>query len=35
MMTYEVQLAYDEYCVDCYTEGVTPLPIEAWWDGLE
>lgn len=34
-MTYEMQLAYDEYCEDCRWEGITPLPIWAWWDGLE
>lgn len=27
MPTYEIQLAYDEYCEDCYWEGITPKPI--------
>lgn len=35
MMTYEVLLAYDEYCEDCRWEGKTPKPIWAWLEGLE
>ena len=31
MHNYEIQLAYDEYCEDCYWEGVTPKPIWEWW----
>jgi hypothetical protein len=31
MYTYEIQLAYDEYCQDCYWEGITPKPIWEWW----
>ena len=30
MVPYEVQLAYDEYCVDCQAEGISPLPFCAW-----
>lgn len=35
MYTYEIQLAYDEYCQDCYYEGITPKPIWEWWEGEE
>lgn len=35
MMTYEVELLYDEYCMDCYAEGTTPLPIAQWWVEME
>jgi hypothetical protein len=35
MYTYEIQLAYDEYCQDCYWEGITPKPIWEWWEGEE
>ena len=35
MMTYEVQLMYDEYCMDCACEGITPKSIWEWWKGLE
>ena len=35
MYTYEIQLAYDEYCMDCYWEGITPKPIWEWWEGEE
>ena len=31
MFTYEIQLAYDEYCEDCRWEGITPKPIWEWW----
>jgi hypothetical protein len=31
-MTYEVELLYDEYCMDCYAEGTTPKPIAQWWE---
>ena len=30
MYTYEIELAYDEYCWDCYCEGVVPKPIWEW-----
>lgn len=26
-------LAYQEYCVDCYYEGKTPVPFWAWIGG--
>ena len=35
MYTYEIQLAYDEYCQDCYWEGITPKPIWEWLKGEE
>lgn len=35
MMFYEIQLAYDEYCMDCRAEGITPKPMWAWWEGEE
>lgn len=35
MMTYEIQLAYDEYCEDCRWEGRTPKSIWEWWEGEE
>lgn len=31
MMTYEVQLAYDEYCIDCAWEGVAPMSFAKWY----
>lgn len=34
IITYEIALAYDEYCVDCYYEGVQPLSIWAWLDSM-
>ena len=30
MYTYEIELAYDEYCWDCYCEGIVPKPIWVW-----
>lgn len=30
MYTVEIQLAYEEYCIDCYYEGRTPKPIWVW-----
>ena len=30
VITDEIALAYDEYCVDCYNEGIQPLSIWAW-----
>lgn len=34
-MDYETQLAYEEYCVDCYYEGRVPKSIWAWLAGEE
>ena len=32
-ITYEIALAYDEYCVDCYYKGIRhPLSIWEWLD---
>lgn len=30
MYNYEIELAYDEYCWDCYCEGIVPKPIWEW-----
>lgn len=35
MYTYEIELAYDEYCWDCYCEGTIPKPIWEWLEGEE
>lgn len=35
MLAYEIQLMYEEYCIDCECEGITPKSIWAWLDGLE
>ena len=35
MYTYEIQLVYDKYCMDCHWEGITPKPIWEWWEGEE
>ena len=33
-MSAELTQAYEEYCVDCHYEGVTPKPFWAWlWEG--
>ena len=35
-MSSELLTAYDEYCVDCYAEGIVPKPFWAWlWEGDE
>lgn len=31
----ELLLAYEEYCVDCYAEGRTPVSYWAWLGGEE
>lgn len=31
----ELLLAYEEYCVDCYSEGRTPVSYWAWLGGEE
>lgn len=35
MATYEVELLYDEYCMDCYAEGITPKSMVQWWEEME
>lgn len=35
MYTTEIQIAYEEYCIDCYYEGKTPEPIWVWADCKE
>lgn len=35
MYNYEIQLAYEEYCIDCYCEGKTPKSFWAWMNGEE
>jgi hypothetical protein len=30
-MNCEIQLAYEEYCVDCLHEGKTPKSFWAWY----
>ena len=34
-MDREQVLAYEEYCVDCYYEGNTPVSFWAWLGGEE
>lgn len=34
-MNHELVLAYEEYCVDCYYEGKTPVSFWAWLGGEE
>ena len=31
MMTYEVELLYDEYCIECAYEGKAPKSIWQWY----
>lgn len=35
MMTYEVELMYDDYCYECKCKGITPKPILEWWAELK
>lgn len=35
MLSYELQLAYEEYCIDCYAEGLIPKKIWQWLEGEE
>lgn len=35
LTNYEMQELYDEYCMDCYAEGTTPLSMWAWWESME
>ena len=30
MPYYNVMLDYEEYCIDCVNEGITPLPFWKW-----
>lgn len=30
MPCYNVMLDYEEYCIDCVNEGITPLPFWKW-----
>lgn len=30
MISYEIQLAYEEYCLECEWEGKTPKSIWEW-----
>lgn len=33
MSKYELEEMWEEYCADCWYEGVTPKPFWAWlWD---
>lgn len=34
-MSYELVLAYEEYCADCYAEGEIPVSFWAWLGGQE
>lgn len=35
-MNADLMRSYDEYCVDCYAEGITPKSFWAWlWEGDE
>lgn len=34
MNKYELEELYEEYCADCWFEGITPKPFWAWvWEG--
>lgn len=34
-MSYEILMAYEEYCMDCRYEGRSPKSIWAWLEGEE
>lgn len=35
MITVETLRAYEEYKIDCYWEGRTPVSLHAWLEGEE
>ena len=35
MMLCEIEIEYDDYRWECEQEGIEPLSMEEWWEGLE